>query len=88
MRQTKHKEKVMDHGTTECNGKTYTVTTQPECGNYGTDGLVAWYADGTDDVDGAPVRILWMPLQAYLESDQTDDGDACDWDIADEIRFV
>ncbi len=79
--------KQTDYGTTECGGNTYTVTTQPECGNYGTDGLIAWYADGLAS-EGAPVRIIWMPLQAYIESDRSDDGDACYWNIADEVRWT
>ncbi len=74
----------MDHGTTECDGVTYQVTTQPECGNYGTDGDIAWYADGADP-EGRPVRITWVPTAEYLESDQTDDGEACDWDHAESV---
>ena len=77
----------IDYGTTECNGTTYQVTMQPECGNYGTEGGIAWYANGTDD-EGFPVRIVWLPTEAYLASDQTDDGDACDWTHAEHVEIA
>lgn len=58
------------NGTVEHDGKTIYLLDQATVGNYGTDGLVRYYADAID-ADGIEYRIAW---------DTTDD-----WDLACEL---
>ncbi len=45
--------------------------------------------DGLDEYGLYPVYLTtWYPLQSWLDGDQEDEGDACDWDSPDDVNEI
>ena len=58
------------YGTVEHNGATLWLTDQAVCDNYGTDGLVRYYAKAIDS-DGHTYTVAWDTTEAWdLASEQ------------------
>lgn len=79
------------NGTTNYNGKTYVLTHQAYIDGTLDDPYYCAAAicpnDSVDDDGFYPIyRITWYPRQEWLDSDQDDEGCACNWDVADEVR--
>ena len=53
-----------DFGTVKYEGKTYTLTCDAWCSNYGTSGNVAYYAYAKDS-DGKEYRVMWLTTELY-----------------------
>lgn len=84
---------VKNNGTVNYNGKTYALTQQayidgPVDNPYYTANAIC--PDEGTDQDGmyAAYQVTWWPTQEWLDGDREDEGDACDWDVADDIRRV
>ncbi len=75
------KTMATDFGSVEFGGKTYRLTDDIYCSNYGTDGGVRYYAYAIDEA-GNKYRVAWdttAEWDARDPEDYGDDSEACDW---------
>lgn len=80
----------------------YALCDQAQMDNIGTDGDMCYQtigishaqmiqADNQNDVDfcfDPHVKISWLLSKEYLNSDDTDEANACDWDHPDSVEIV
>lgn len=70
------------------NGKTITLKTEPDLGNYLGDAVYS--AFGTDD-DGIEYKVIFEITEEYKNGSddyQSDEGNACDWDNPTKIILI
>lgn len=67
METTEKKANEKEYGTVEFGGKTYILTQQAYCNNYGTDGGVRYYAHAVaaDDADDATYKVVWDTTEEW-----------------------
>lgn len=89
----KIEDMIKKNGTVNYNGKTYVLTQQAYIDGSVDDPYytaIAICPDEGVDEDGLynAYQVTWWPTQEWLDGDREDEGDACDWDAADDIRQV
>jgi len=91
-----------EFGSVTENGIEYAICDNAQVENFGTDGEVRYYAtgisfeqlqkaDNSQDVDflfDPHVKIEWEIIPEYLNSDDTDESNACDWGNPINIEIV